>query len=140
MCYSKHMEISSFSFPFCFPILFRNISLLKLLVIRILCNDWIMTGVLLFFLEQLFYTDINCYIYVNAERYFAFQAKECIENLEKSLSERKNNEENDRNSLRVPEDSQRRFSGGTPVKDNKMIKQLWDEIAKKDSKVQDLEK
>jgi len=67
-------------------------------------------------------------------------AKHSIENLEKTLTEKKNNEENDKNSFRVSEDPQKRFSGGTPAKDSKMIKQLWDEIAKKDSKLQDLEK
>ncbi len=55
------------------------------------------------------------------------------------MSEKKNKDEQERNSMKVPDDTQKRHSGG-PVKDSKMIKQLWDEISKKDSRLQDLEK
>ena len=68
------------------------------------------------------------------------QAEMVIKKLEKNLAVIKSNEEIDKHSLKPADDAHQRHSGSSPVKDSKVIKQLWDEIAKKDSRLQDLEK
>ncbi len=69
-----------------------------------------------------------------------FQSEELVNKLEKELDEKKGKEEQDKSYLKISDDATKRNSGTSPVKDSKMIKQLWDEISKKDIRMQDLEK
>eukprot|EP00794_Sanderia_malayensis_P007219 gene7219-8027_t len=66
------------------------------------------------------------------------KSNETIKNLEKDFVEKRNKEDSEKSLNRLSDDGPKRHSGH--IKDSKMIKQLWDEISKKDSRLQDLEK